>query len=150
VTYVRANSDTFGFGEAEFDKIDIHIHLPEGAVAKDGPSAGVTLVTALVSELKGVPVRRDVGMTGEITLHGRVLTVGGLKEKILAAHRAGLRKILIPKKNAVDVIEIPARVTQDIHIIGVERVKQVLDHALVDPASAEQPGQATETSTDTA
>jgi len=138
LSYARAHSHEFGFADIEFDRIDIHIHLPEGAIPKDGPSAGITLATALISELRGVPIRRDVAMTGEITLRGRVLAVGGIKEKLLTAHRAGLKTVLIPKKNKRDLTEIPARVRRDLDIVLVERMEEVLAHALRDTAAADQ------------
>ncbi len=114
----------------DFDKLDIHIHAPEGAIPKDGPSAGVTIAAALISALTERPVRRQVAMTGEITLRGRVLAVGGLKEKILAAHRAGMKTFLLPKRNVKDTTEIPAQVSREIKLIFVESMSQVLEHAL--------------------
>jgi ATP-dependent Lon protease len=131
LTYARSRSKVFDLDPDLFDETDIHIHLPEGAIPKDGPSAGITLATALVSALTGRPVRHDVGMTGEITLRGRVLPVGGLKEKMLAAHRAGLSTLVIPKRNKKDLAEIPQRVRRGIkEITLVETMDDVLQVAL--------------------
>jgi ATP-dependent Lon protease len=118
--------------EREFySKIDVHIHVPEGAMPKDGPSAGITIATSLVSALTRIPVRRDLAMTGEITLRGRVLPIGGLKEKALAAHRADLQTVLIPKDNEKDVPEIPKSVAKALTIQPVEHMDEVLKLALV-------------------
>jgi ATP-dependent Lon protease len=114
-----------------FDKLDIHVHVPEGATPKDGPSAGVAMVTVIVSMLTGIPVKRDVAMTGEITLRGRVLPIGGLKEKLLAALRGGIKKVLIPQDNAKDLADIPASVKNGLEIVPVSRMDEVLQHALV-------------------
>ncbi|WP_393959170.1 endopeptidase La [Priestia megaterium] len=130
-SYVRSNAEKLGIDEKFYEKHDIHIHVPEGAVPKDGPSAGITIATALVSALTGKPVRREVGMTGEITLRGRVLPIGGLKEKSLSAHRAGLTKILIPHDNERDIEDIPDSVQEGLDIVLVSHVDQVLEHALV-------------------
>ena len=108
-SYVRSRAITFGIEPPLFDKRDIHVHVPEGATPKDGPSAGVAMATAIVSVLTGIPVRRDVAMTGEITLRGRVLPIGGLKEKLLAAARGGIKTVLIPEENAKDLAEISGR-----------------------------------------
>jgi ATP-dependent Lon protease len=130
---VRARSERLGL-DAEFhQKFDTHVHVPEGATPKDGPSAGIAMVTALVSVLSGVPVRADVAMTGEITLRGRVLPIGGLKEKLLAALRGGIKTVLIPEENRKDLADIPKNVTQGIDIIPVKWIDQVLDVALVHP-----------------
>jgi ATP-dependent Lon protease len=130
LSFVRARADRFGIDKKFAETSDIHIHLPEGAIPKDGPSAGVTMVTALVSALSRIPVRREVAMTGEITLRGRVLPIGGLKEKCLAAHRAGIQTVLIPKENRKDLKEIPKRVRRAMRIVPVEFVDEVLREAL--------------------
>ncbi len=130
-SYVRAHSAELGLADDFYQKLDIHIHVPEGAVPKDGPSAGVTMTTALVSALTGIPVRNDVAMTGEITLRGRVLPIGGLKEKTLAAYRAGIMTLIIPAKNKKDLEEIPAYVRDQFTICCVEQISEVLEKALV-------------------
>ncbi len=130
-SYVRSRSLQFGIIPPVFDKRDIHVHVPEGATPKDGPSAGVAMVTSIVSVLTQIPVRRDVAMTGEITLRGRVLPIGGLKEKLLAAHRAGIKTVLIPAENEKDLQDIPEKVKKDIKIIPVKTVDEVLKEALV-------------------
>jgi ATP-dependent Lon protease len=134
LSYARAHARNLGVDPALFEKTDIHIHVPEGAIPKDGPSAGVTMATALISALIHQPVRRDVGMTGEITLRGRVLPIGGLKDKVMAAHRAGLKTVVIPLKNKKDLVDIPSRVRHDLRIEFVERMEQVLPVALLKPA----------------
>ena len=131
MSYVRARAERFGIDKKFAETCDIHVHLPEGAIPKDGPSAGVTMVTALVSALARIPVRREVAMTGEITLRGRVLPIGGLKEKALAAHRAGIKTILIPKENRKDLREIPKKIREAMRIVPVEFVDEVLREALV-------------------
>jgi len=130
-SYVRSRAIDFGVEPPLFDKRDIHVHVPEGATPKDGPSAGVAMATAIVSVLTGIPVRADVAMTGEITLRGRVLPIGGLKEKLLAALRGGIKKVLIPEDNAKDLADIPDNVKSGMEIIPVSRVGEVLKHALV-------------------
>ncbi len=130
MTYVRSRAPIFGIEPKYFETHDLHIHVPEGATPKDGPSAGVTMATALISACTKVPVRRDIAMTGEITLRGRVLPIGGLKEKAMAAYRGGIKKILIPAENEKDVKEIPAVVRQHVEIVPVEHMDQVLRHAL--------------------
>lgn len=130
-TWVRAHSDMLGLAPDFYQHLDIHIHVPEGAVPKDGPSAGVTMVTALVSALTKVPVRQDVAMTGEITLRGRVLPIGGLKEKTLAAYRAGITTLLIPKENVKDLEEIPSYVLSQFRVVQAEYIEDVLKTALV-------------------
>jgi ATP-dependent Lon protease len=129
-SYVRSRALDFGVEPPLFDKRDIHVHVPEGATPKDGPSAGVAMATAIVSILTGIPVKADVAMTGEITLRGRVLPIGGLKEKLLAALRGGIKKVLIPEENAKDLAEIPDNVKSGMEIIPVGRVGEVLKHAL--------------------
>jgi ATP-dependent Lon protease len=130
-SYVRSRAVDFGIEPPLFDKRDIHVHVPEGATPKDGPSAGVAMGVAIVSVLTGIPVHRDLAMTGEITLRGRVLPIGGLKEKLLAALRGGLKKVLIPEENAKDLAEIPASVKNRLDIVPVSRMEEVLSHALV-------------------
>ena len=136
VTYARVHAEEYGIAPDRFKNTDLHIHAPEGAVPKDGPSAGVTLTTALVSALSGIPVRHDLAMTGEITLHGNVLPIGGLKEKSMAAFREGISTVLIPKENATDLYEVDAEVKEKIHFIPVERLSQVLKHAFIMPGHA--------------
>ena len=121
LSYVRANAEQFGIAKDFLEKSDIHIHIPAGAMPKDGPTAGVTMFTALVSLLTGIRVRHDVAMTGEITLRGRVLPIGGLKEKVLAAHRAGIKRVIVPERNKADLDEVPER--------GEERARVRLRHA---------------------
>ena len=129
--YVRANAKKYKIEPKVFEQEDIHIHVPEGAVPKDGPSAGVTLTTAIVSSLTNIPVKSDLAMTGEVTLRGNVLPIGGLKEKSLAAHRCGIHTIIVPKANMKDIDEIPDSVKESMKIIPVEHVSQVIDYALV-------------------
>ncbi|WP_416908778.1 MAG: endopeptidase La [Polymorphobacter sp.] len=133
LSYVRARATHYGIKPSVFEKKDIHVHVPEGATPKDGPSAGIAMVTAIVSTLVGVPVRRDVAMTGEVTLRGRVLPIGGLKEKLLAALRGGITTVLIPAENEKDLAEIPANVTEGLTIIAVGHVDEVLAVALAAP-----------------
>jgi ATP-dependent Lon protease len=130
-SYVRSRAVDFGIEPPLFDKKDIHVHVPEGATPKDGPSAGVAMVTAIVSTLTGIPVRRDVAMTGEITLRGRVLPIGGLKEKLLAALRGGIKKVLIPEENVKDLADIPQNVKSGLEIMPVSRMDEVIRQALV-------------------
>ena len=137
-TVVRARSLQLGLDVDFHNKFDTHVHVPEGATPKDGPSAGIAMVTALVSALSKVPVRADVAMTGEITLRGRVLPIGGLKEKLLAALRGGIRTVLIPEENRKDLADIPENVTRDLEIVPVKWIDQVLDIALVKPLSEPQ------------
>ena len=130
-TWVRAHSNELGLADDFYRDRDVHIHVPEGAVPKDGPSAGVTMTTALVSVFTGIPVRQDVAMTGEITLRGRVLPIGGLKEKTLAAYRAGITTLLIPKENEKDLEEVPDYVLSQFRIVSAENIDTVLRTALV-------------------
>tara|TARA_B100000674_G_scaffold444416_1_gene409996 strand:+ start:26 stop:2368 length:2343 start_codon:yes stop_codon:yes gene_type:complete len=132
-TYVKSRAPEFGIKPTTFESIDIHVHVPEGATPKDGPSAGVAMVTSIVSVLTGIPVRKDVAMTGEVTLRGRVLPIGGLKEKLLAALRGGLKKVLIPKDNVKDLADIPNNIKRHLDIIPVSLVDEVLDEALAEP-----------------
>ncbi|MCP5095015.1 MAG: endopeptidase La [Chloroflexi bacterium] len=131
LTFTRSQAAKWGIDPERFEKTDIHLHVPEGAVPKDGPSAGVSLTTALISAFTNRPIRRDVSMTGEITLRGRVLQVGGVREKVLAARRAGIRTFILPKKNETDLQNIPKRLRQDMKFIPVDRMHQVLDAALL-------------------
>jgi ATP-dependent Lon protease len=132
LSFVRSRSDLLGMGEGNFlENMDIHLHVPAGSVPKDGPSAGVTMYTALVSLFLGIPVRPDVAMTGEITLRGNVLQVGGIKEKLLAAHRAGIKRVIIPERNVKDLVDVPDEVRQEIEILPVKRMDEVLLLALI-------------------
>jgi ATP-dependent Lon protease len=133
MSYIRSRAPSLGLDRDFYSRADIHLHLPEGAIPKDGPSAGITICTGMVSALLRVPVRRDVAMTGEITLRGRVLPIGGLKEKILAAHRAGMKTVVIPRENAKDLRDIPKRVLKDLHIVAVGHMDEVLRVALALP-----------------
>jgi ATP-dependent Lon protease len=130
MTYVRSRADQLGIDPTYFDEHAFHIHVPEGAVPKDGPSAGITLTTALVSALTNRPVRHDVAMTGEVTLRGRVLGIGGLKEKTLAAHRAGIRTFILPQKNLKDIVDLPDKVKQELDLVAVSSMDEVLNIAL--------------------
>ena len=131
ISYIRSVADKLGIEEDFYKKYDLHVHVPEGAVPKDGPSAGVTMCTAVISTLTGIPVKRDVAMTGEITLRGKVLPVGGIREKVLAAHRAGIKKILLPKANEPDIDDIPAPVRKHLTFVLLDDVNQALEEALV-------------------
>lgn len=131
LSYMKSRADTFNIEPDLFEQIDIHIHIPEGAIPKDGPSAGITIAAALISAMTERPIRKEIGMTGEITLRGNILPIGGVREKILAAHRAGLRTILLPEKNAKDLIEVPKKVRDDLKIILVHHMDEVLNYALV-------------------
>ena len=137
LTYARSQFDTLGIDPSQFERQDIHIHLPEGGVPKDGPSAGVTLAVALISAYTGRPIRRDVAMTGEVTLRGRVLPVGGVREKALAARRAGIRTFILPRKSERDLLDIPQHLRQDVRFVLVDRIEDVLAEALA-PAEASQ------------
>jgi len=157
MSYVRSNSEVFGLA-ADFNKrADIHIHVPEGAIPKDGPSAGITIATAMISALVKVPIRKDVAMTGEITLRGKVLPIGGLKEKLLAAHRAGIGTIIVPKDNEKDLADVPKNVLDQLKIYMVEGMDEVLKQALAGPipmgvvaaaAAVETPADAADASDD--
>jgi ATP-dependent Lon protease len=131
VTYVRSRARNLMIDDDFYTKLDLHIHIPEGAIPKDGPSAGITMCTAIVSTLTKRPVSRHIAMTGEITLRGNVLPIGGLKEKILAAHRGGIKKIIIPKQNEKDLHDIPASILKQMEILPVAHMDQVLSHTLV-------------------
>ena len=129
-SYVRSKSLEYGIIPPIFEKKDFHIHVPEGATPKDGPSAGIAMVTSIVSTITDVPIRKDLAMTGEVTLTGQVLPIGGLKEKLLAAHRAGIKEVLLPKDNEKDLKEVPDKVKEDIKLTIVSNVDEVLKIAL--------------------
>jgi len=133
LTYARANARTLGLEPGLFDKVNVHIHVPDGATPKDGPSAGIAMATAIISAFTRRPVRRDVAMTGEVTLRGKVLPIGGLKSKTIAAHRAGIKTVLLPKDNAKDIPELPERVRQDLELIPVGHLDEVVAVALLEP-----------------
>ncbi len=143
LSFARSRAEKLHIDPEFFDTTDIHLHIPAGAQPKDGPSAGVTMTTALVSLLTNRPVRSDVGMTGEITLRGQVLPIGGVKEKVLAAHRAGLKKVILPSLNEPDLEDIPEEVRSAMEFILVEQIEEVLENALepvaVTEPEAEQP-----------
>jgi ATP-dependent Lon protease len=132
-SYVKSRAPSFGIKPSLFEKTDIHVHVPEGATPKDGPSAGVGMVTSIVSVLTTNPIRRDLAMTGEITLRGRILPIGGLKEKLLAALRGGIKTVLIPSDNEKDLADIPDNVKSGLKIIPVSHVDEVLKEALMEP-----------------
>jgi len=131
LSYIRSVAGKYNIAEDFHVNKDIHIHIPEGATPKDGPSAGVTMATAVISTLTGIPVRKEVAMTGEVTLRGKVLPVGGIREKVLAAHRAGIKKILLPRENERDIEEIPENVRQKLEFVLISTVDEALEHALV-------------------
>lgn len=131
ISYIRSVRMQYNIESEFFEKHDIHIHIPEGAVPKDGPSAGITMATAMLSAITGIPVRADTAMTGEITLRGRVLPIGGLKEKLLAAKNAGIKTVIVPKKNKSDVEEISIEIKKGMEIVYAETMEDVLSHALV-------------------
>ena len=129
-SFIRSKSLEYGIIPPLFEKKDFHIHVPEGATPKDGPSAGIGMVTSIVSAITNIPVRKDVAMTGEVTLTGQVLPIGGLKEKLLAAHRAGIKQVIIPKENEKDLVDMPKKIIDDIKITPVEKADEVLKIAL--------------------
>ena len=140
LSYIKSNADKFGINRDLLEKNDIHIHAPEGAVPKDGPSAGVTMSTALISALSGIPVKSEVAMTGEITLHGKVLPIGGLREKTMAAYKAGIKTVIIPNANKPDLEEVDNVVKEAINFVYAETIEQVLDNSLdysVKPSATE-------------
>src|SRR5699024_4506381 len=131
ISLVRSLAEKYGIDKERFEKTDIHIHVPEGAIPKDGPSAGVTMATVIMSAFTSMPVSRQVAMTGEITLRGKVLPIGGLKEKALAAYRLGIKKVIIPKDNMRDVDEIPQDIASQMQFIPAETIETVFEHALI-------------------
>ena len=131
ITYIRSIAEQYGIDQSYFQEHDLHVHIPEGAVPKDGPSAGITMATAMLSAITGKPVRADLAMTGEITLRGRVLPIGGLKEKLLAARYARIREVLVPKENRPDIEEMDPEITDGLTITFVENMKEVLSRTLV-------------------
>ena len=133
MSFVRSRAEEFGIAKDFNRRTDVHVHVPEGAIPKDGPSAGVTMATALVSALARVPARKDVAMTGEITLRGKILPIGGVKEKLLAAHRAGIHTIVLPKDNEKDLADIPKNVLDSLNVYMVETMDEVLTIALTEP-----------------
>ena len=141
VTYIKAHAVKYGIDPKRFENTDIHIHVPEGAIPKDGPSAGITVCTAMVSALTGRPVRRDIAMTGEISIRGRVLPIGGLKEKTMAALRHGVKTVILPQENEKDLREIDPTVRSALNFLLVDHVDSVIDAALVQPMPELQPVQ---------
>jgi ATP-dependent Lon protease len=138
MSLVRSRAEEYGIPKDFNRRLDVHIHVPEGAIPKDGPSAGITMATALVSALSKLPVRRDVAMTGEITLRGKVLPIGGVKEKLLAAHRIGLSTIILPRENEKDLADVPKNVIDVLKVELVEHIDEVLKIALVKPPAPQQ------------
>ena len=139
LTYIKARAAQLKIDLEVFERMDIHVHMPEGAIPKDGPSAGITMATAIISALTGRPVYKHVGMTGEITLRGRVLPIGGVREKVLAAHRAGLKTVLLPEKNLKDLVDLPKTARSELKIIPVKHMDDVLKIALSPDAVIEPP-----------
>jgi ATP-dependent Lon protease len=138
MSYIRARADKFGLGDKFYQKLDVHVHVPEGAVPKDGPSAGLAITTAIMSALTKIPVKRTVGMTGEVTLRGRALEIGGVKEKVIAAHRAGLKTIILPKDNKKDLEDVPKEVLKDLKFHFVDHMDEVLPIALTKPLTKQK------------
>jgi len=131
LSYIRSNSSSFNIQEDVFENRDIHIHVPSGAIPKDGPSAGATIAAALISLFTGCPARRDVAVSGELTLTGRILPVGGIKEKILAARRAGVKTVILPLRNKVDVENLPQDVKEGLELILTDRIEEIVDKVLI-------------------
>jgi ATP-dependent Lon protease len=144
MSYVRSKAEEFGIPKDFNRRHDVHIHVPEGAIPKDGPSAGITMATALVSALARVPTRKDVAMTGEITLRGKVLPIGGVKEKVLAAHRAGVKTIVLPRENEKDLADIPKPVLDVMSVYLVDTMDEVLKLAMAGPLPAPLPAEETQ------
>jgi ATP-dependent Lon protease len=142
MSYVRSKAEEFGIAKDFNKRTDVHVHVPEGAIPKDGPSAGITLATALVSALSRNPIRKDVAMTGEITLRGKVLPIGGVKEKVLAAHRAGIKNLILPKDNEKDLADIPKNVLDTLNVYMVQTMDEVLKIALAEPLAGRLPADA--------
>jgi ATP-dependent Lon protease len=139
LTYIKSRSSILGIDPEIFERMDIHMHLPETAVPKEGPSAGITMTTALISAFTGRPVYKDVAMSGEITLRGRILPIGGVKEKVLAAYRAGIKVVIIPEKNVKDLVDVPKKVQHDLKVIPVNHMDQVLEIAIASKPVAKPP-----------
>jgi ATP-dependent Lon protease len=131
LSYLKSRANELGVKSEIFERLDVHVHIPEGAIPKDGPSAGITIATAIISAFTNRKVSKDVGFTGEITLRGRILPVGGVREKVLAAHRVGLRKVILPKRNLKDLVDVPKKARTDIEIIPVLEMAEVLEAALL-------------------
>ena len=139
LTYIKSRAAKLKIDLDVFERLDIHVHMPEGGIPKDGPSAGITMATAIVSALTGRPVHRHVGMTGEITLRGRVLPIGGVREKVLAAHRAGLKTVILPEKNLKDLVDLPKTAKSELKIVPVKHMDDVLAIALSNKVTIEPP-----------
>jgi len=139
LTYIKSRAAALKIDLDAFERLDIHVHMPEGGIPKDGPSAGITMATAIISALTGRAVFRHIGMTGEITLRGRVLPIGGVREKVLAAHRAGLKTVLLPEKNMKDLVELPKTAKSELKIIPIKHMDDVLAIALSKEVTVEPP-----------
>lgn len=139
LTYIKSRAAALNIDTDVFERMDIHVHMPEGAIPKDGPSAGITMATAILSALTGRAVYKHVGMTGEITLRGRILPIGGVREKVMAAHRAGLKTVILPEKNMKDLVDLPKSARAELKIIPVKHMDEVLGVALAPKPSTEPP-----------